>query len=366
MKAAAIWHAAVGRVEQQMFVLDQQPDSVMVEENLRQVGIDLTKIVRVSVRTPDMPRHAWLPRATERLVERIGLTLRADSLLDTVILVYGDSDATVAGAVAGQRLGIDVAHVEAGLRSGDRTMPEEGNRIIVDMLSAWHFATEPSAMRNLLLEGRRGEFVGNTMAQTLLRMVESTKLTRPPITGNYVLVTLHRPGNVDDPASLQRMLAAIGNLHSHVHAVWVLHPRTKDLLAKINVRPYEKIMMIDPMPYGEFVQYMRFATAVVTDSGGVQEETTVLGVPCITLRSTTERPITVTDGTNRLVPLRDPTDVTMLATVVRGIVQRKIDNGKPERKPLPVYWDDRVGERIIDSLLGWEPQWSNDANTGNG
>jgi UDP-N-acetylglucosamine 2-epimerase (non-hydrolysing) len=271
------------------------------------------------------------------------------------VFTVGDVNSTVAAALVAAKLGIRVAHVEAGLRSGDWSMPEEINRVVTDRLSDALFTTEPSAGDNLRAEGVPEEkihFVGNVMIDTLLRHRARAEEMDVPTgmgldAGDYILVTLHRPSNVDDPDRLAALLGALGQLTVGTgHPVVLpLHPRTServrrlgldDLLAPLHVLP--------PLRYLEFLGLMAEAALVVTDSGGIQEETTVLGVPCVTVRPNTERPATITHGTNRLFD-GDPSgllDVARTAMLERG------------EHRIPPLWDGHAAERIVDITLAME------------
>ena len=263
-------------------------------------------------------------------------------------LVVGDVTSTMACAIAARKLGVPVAHVEAGIRSGDRTMPEEINRLLTDSVSDWFFTTSETANENLRREGAAPErihFVGNTMIDTLLANLERL---RPPAfqdalslrPGEYVVTTLHRPSNVDDPHTLGRMLHAIAAASRGRTVVFPVHPRTARSLQALDGLP-DTVRTVEPQPYLEFVHLIRHALAVVTDSGGVSEETTVLGVPCMTLRDTTERPETVTIGTNALLGT-DP-----------AALQPAMDRLFAGRWPLggvPPLWDGRTGPRIVAAL----------------
>lgn len=245
---------------------------------------------------------------TARALERIEAAL--DELRPSLIVVPGDVNSTLASALAASKLGIPIAHLEAGLRSFDRTMPEEINRVLTDQVSRWCFTHSPEAEHNLKQEGIGDErifFVGNTMIDTLVRMLpraaQSDVLDRfGLVEGEYVLVTLHRPGLVDGPG-FERVVRALSRLASALPVVFPVHPRTRRRLASGGLHN-PGLLLTDPVGYLDFVALERHARAVLTDSGGVQEETTYLGVPCFTMRENTERPVTVTQGTNRLIGTR--------------------------------------------------------------
>jgi UDP-N-acetylglucosamine 2-epimerase (non-hydrolysing) len=269
------------------------------------------------------------------------------------VVVVGDVNSTLAGALAAVKLGLPVAHVEAGLRSFDRSMPEEINRVLTDAVSDLLFTTEPSANENLAREGipaERIHHVGNVMIDTLFRYrgraAESPILDRlglPP--RGYAVLTLHRPSNVDDEATLARLLAAVGRIQAEIPLVFPVHPRTRRRLEALNGRVPEMpgLHLAAPMPYLDFLQLMANARCVLTDSGGIQEETTALRVPCLTLRLNTERPITIARGTNRLVGV----DADRIYGAWREVAQGRWPAGE-----LPELWDGKAAERIVSVLLG--------------
>ncbi len=265
------------------------------------------------------------------------------------VVVVGDVNSTLACALTSVKLGIPVAHVESGLRSFDRSMPEEINRVLTDAISRWLFVTERSGQINLKNEGIPDErifFVGNVMIDTLLacreRSDESPILERLGLSGGgYAVLTLHRPSNVDDPLVLDGLLTAVERLQREVPVVFPVHPRTRKALGSLVGKPMPRLLLIDPLGYLDFVKLVAHSRLVLTDSGGLQEETTVLGVPCLTLRTTTERPATVEQGTNVLVGL-DP------AAIISCGIRALTTAPKPDR--LPEFWDGRAAERIIDIL----------------
>jgi UDP-N-acetylglucosamine 2-epimerase (non-hydrolysing) len=266
-------------------------------------------------------------------------------------LVVGDVNSTVGGALVAVKMGIPLAHVEAGLRSFDRTMPEEINRILTDAVSDYCFTTEPSANENLAREGvspDRIHYVGNVMIDSLFRFREraaaSTILgTLDLAPRGFALLTLHRPSNVDDPAALVRTLAGLEPIAQDLPIVFPVHPRTRERLKGVAWSPRHgaSLRLVDPQPYLDFLQLMANARCVLTDSGGIQEETTALGVPCLTLRTTTERPITVTQGTNRIVG----TDGAQIAVAWEQIRRSEWPAGR-----LPDLWDGKTAERIVTIL----------------
>lgn len=265
-----------------------------------------------------------------------------------VVVVVGDVNSTLAGALAAVKLGIPVAHVEAGLRSFDRSMPEEINRVLTDAISDFLFVSEPSGERNLLAEGvpqSRIFFVGNVMIDTLLRFraraERSGVLERLDLeAGNYAVATLHRPSNVDHLDSLAGLIAALAEIGRRMPVIFPVHPRTAQALASSGL-DLSGLRAIAPLGYLDFLRLMSRARLVLTDSGGIQEETTILQVPCLTLRANTERPVTIEEGTNRLAGL-DPSRIVEAAHAV-------LDSGPPSGR-VPALWDGRAGARVIQVL----------------
>jgi UDP-N-acetylglucosamine 2-epimerase (non-hydrolysing) len=275
--------------------------------------------------------------------ERLLLAQRSD-----LCLVVGDVTSTMACAIAAQKLGVKVAHVEGGIRSGDWTMPEEINRLVTDAITDFFFTTSDVANANLRGAGVREErihFVGNTMIDTLLANLDRLQ---PPdfwealglVKGDYLVVTLHRPSNVDAAHRLEPLLGAIHTGARGLPVIFPVHPRTARTLREVIDLP-SGIVLVDPQPYLEFIYLVKHARAVITDSGGITEETTVLGVPCLTLRNTTERPETVTQGTNVLVG----TDPASLGPVLDCLFAGAWKSGT-----IPEKWDGRTGERIVGLL----------------
>ena len=263
------------------------------------------------------------------------------------VVVPGDVNSTLAAALAAAKLDIPIAHLEAGLRSFDRTMPEEINRVLVDQLSSWCFIHSPEARTNLTREGIDGgriRFVGNTMIDTLVglrpRIAESTIHARLGVgRGDYLLVTLHRPALVDGPL-LDPVVTRLSEISRRVPVVFPAHPRTRARLAQ-SAFDAPDLRLIDPIGYIDFLALEMFAAGVLTDSGGVQEETTFLGVPCFTLRDNTERPITITHGTNRLLGLRPDA----IAEIPRWLALHAVSL---DRVP---GWDGKAAVRVADVLL---------------
>ena len=270
-----------------------------------------------------------------------------------LVLVYGDVNSTVAATLVCAKLGTKIAHVEAGLRSFDRTMPEEINRLVTDQLADLLLIPSEEAEGNLLREGVARDkihFVGNVMIDTLRTLLPQARM--PAISGlgdRYALVTLHRPSNVDEPDSLRRILQTLTTISENLQIVFPVHPRTKARIESLGYRfeNSDRFFAIPPTGYLECLALQQRATVVVTDSGGLQEETTALGVPCLTVRENTERPITVTHGTNTLVG----TDMSLLLSEVSKVL---IGKGKGGR--IPPLWDGRASKRIADIVLGVETE----------
>jgi len=268
-----------------------------------------------------------------------------------LVIVVGDVNSTLACALVCAKVGIKVAHVESGLRSSDRTMPEEINRILTDQLADLHFTPSRDAGDNLLREGipvEKIHFVGNVMIDTLVRMLpfanEISVLEQYNLNaGKYILVTLHRPANVDHPRILFGIMSALVETSRNIPVIFPVHPRTRrNIEAMGHFSAGSGLFMVDPLGYLEFLSLERNACLVVTDSGGVQEETTFLGVPCLTVRPNTERPITISQGTNRLVGNSQAEILTA--------IQDTLDSEKAPNQ-LPQYWDGHASERIARIIL---------------
>jgi UDP-N-acetylglucosamine 2-epimerase (non-hydrolysing) len=273
--------------------------------------------------------------------EEVVLKTRPD-----LILVYGDVNSTVAAALVGTKLGIKVGHVEAGLRSFDREMPEEINRLVTDQLADFLFTPSSDADENLKREGIGPEkiyLVGNLMIDTLIRLLEQAWL--PELNGisgsSYGLVTLHRPSNVDEPSMLRQVVETLNELSERLPIVFPMHPRTRKRIedSGLELANTARLMLLEPLGYLQFLALQRGATVVVTDSGGVQEETTYLGIPCLTVRSNTERPITVELGTNTLVGQ----DMSRLKTEMHRVL-----DGAAKTGTVPPLWDGLAAERLAE------------------
>jgi UDP-N-acetylglucosamine 2-epimerase (non-hydrolysing) len=273
-----------------------------------------------------------------------------------VVVVVGDVNSTVAASLVAAKMSIPIAHVEAGLRSFDRAMPEEINRLVTDAISDYFFVTEKSGEENLRREGvdpDRIFFVGNVMIDTLLRFrnkaAESSVLERLGLAPRtFAVVTLHRPSNVDDSMQLAKLIAMLNDLGRELKIVFPVHPRTSERIYAAGLR-VDNLLVIPPQSYLDFLRLTSEARLVLTDSGGIQEETTILQVPCLTLRETTERPVTIEHGTNYLVG----TNPNAILEAARALLEQPMPSGK-----IPSLWDGKAAERIVDTLerlasTGW-------------
>jgi UDP-N-acetylglucosamine 2-epimerase (non-hydrolysing) len=286
---------------------------------------------------------------TARVME--GLDQIFDNTLPGAVMVYGDVNSTLAASLVASKRHILWLHVEAGLRSGDRTMPEELNRLVTDQLSDLLFTHSRSASKNLMNEGvpsERIKFVGNVMIDTLQKMLPraeaESSLDVLGLPAHFALVTLHRPSNVDDPERLVWLMRYLSGLAERIPIVFPVHPRTRarlDNIAAPDLPP--TLILLEPMDYLRFILLQKQAAFVITDSGGIQEETTALGTPCLTLRTTTERPVTVDVGTNSLVG-EDPAKLDPFIDAILA--------GSYKTGDLPELWDGKAGERIADILAG--------------
>ncbi len=275
-----------------------------------------------------------------------------------LLIVVGDVNSTLAGALVANKMNIPLAHIESGLRSFDNSMPEEYNRTLTDKITQYFFVTEETALNNLKYEGipeNKLFFVGNTMIDTLVaykdKIEQSTIIEDLSISSKrYILLTMHRPGNVDEPSGLEKIIRVIETLHdnySHIikNIVFPIHPRTKNsfkkhsLWDKINALSYLKL--IKPQSYLNFQKLINHAIIVITDSGGVQEETTYLNIPCITLRPTTERPCTMWKGSNILLPFNERIICEYIGSIL---------NTPTKKSQIPPLWDGKATERIVDVL----------------
>jgi len=276
-----------------------------------------------------------------------------DELLDDrdsrLVVVVGDVNSTMACSLVAVKRGIPVAHVEAGLRSRDRSMPEEINRLVTDAVSELLFATSPDALENLAAEGiprSKVYLVGNPMIDTLKRHLPEARRRRTAERfglkdRSYGLVTLHRPANVDRPEPLLNFLTALQALSLRLPILFPVHPRTRERLERIGFKPGEGFLLSEPLGYLDFLSLMATARFLLTDSGGIQEETTALGIPCLTLRENTERPITISEGTNQLLGVNPAS--------IQPAVEELLAGRTPEPR-CPALWDGHAGERIAAEI----------------
>ena len=341
VKATPVMRALRGRAEQMLVHTGQHYDAAMSRALFDDLGLP----------RPDLDLQVGSGTASAQTGR---IMLRLDPLFPRyrpeVCVVYGDVTSTLAAALAAAQHGVPVAHVEAGLRSNDRTMPEERNRILTDHVADWLFTPSRDANDNLAREGvaaDRVHLVGNVMIDSLRRLLPRTdtaavlrRLAVPP-DARYALVTLHRPSTVDGSGVLPRILGVLAEVSTHWPVVFPVHPRTRTRLDALGVAA-DGLRLTEPLGYLDFLALEKGATVVVTDSGGVQEETTWLGVPCLTVRDATERPVTVTVGTNTLVS-RDPGRL-------REAIESVLAGGGPPARGRPDLWDGRAAERIARVL----------------
>jgi UDP-N-acetylglucosamine 2-epimerase (non-hydrolysing) len=335
-KLAPVHRAGVARgIEQVIVHTGQHYDESLSYSFFESLGIPLPNFNL----TVGSASHA---QQTARIMERLEPVLLEQS--PDWVVVYGDVNSTLAAAVVASKIGQRIAHVEAGLRSGDRSMPEEINRLVTDRLASLLLTPSRDADARLREEGEPDEeivFVGNVMVDTLMRAVGISGLHRPASIGSDapIAVTLHRPSNVDDPSRLGRIMASLCEVAKKRPVIFPAHPRTLAKLAETGIAT-DGIVMQGPVAYEEMLALVMRSAAVITDSGGLQEETTVLGIPCFTLRDNTERPITIAEGTNQLV-----LDMALIPSLVAGLPL------SPPRRKVPEGWDGQAGPRIIQALL---------------
>jgi len=292
--------------------------------------------------------HAGQTGAVMVKLEQVMLQLKPD-----LVLVVGDVNSTLATALVASKLHVPLAHVEAGLRSFDRSMPEEINRIVTDALADYLFVTESSGQENLLREGippDRIHLVGNVMIDSLLSHLKKARhsdiLSRLNLDHQaYALLTLHRPGNVDVKETFTGILSALERIEKRIPVIYPIHPRSKKRLEQFQfndrIGKMKNLKLVDPLGYLDFLHLMQQAKFVMSDSGGIQEETTVLGIPCLTLRNNTERPVTVELGTNIIVGV-DPEKIVEQSD--------RILAGNPKQGTIPPLWDGKAAQRIVDIL----------------
>jgi UDP-N-acetylglucosamine 2-epimerase (non-hydrolysing) len=341
IKMAALMHEIRQRpsIDAQLVHTGQHHSPEMSDDFFRELDIPEPDLnLAVSQGTPTEQTAAIMTS-----MERVFLDRRPD-----VLVVVGDVTSTLAASLVAAKLGIRIAHVEAGLRSFDRAMPEEINRIITDAVSNYLFVTEPSGEENLRREGVAGDkifVVGNVMIDTLLRFRakanESDVLERLKLREReYAIATLHRPSNVDDAKQITALIGVLSEIATRLPVIFPVHPRTRQRIEALGLAT-PGIQLIGPQGYLDFMRLMASSRIVLTDSGGIQEETTILQVPCLTLRENTERPVTITQGTNQLVGTK-PENILKAAHEV-------LDSEYPANR-VPDLWDGRAAARILDVL----------------
>ena len=343
MKAAPVIRALGERgVRQTVIHTGQHYDAAMSDVFFRDLGLP----------EPDMNLGVGSgTQATQTAALMVALEGAFGEVRPSLAVVYGDINSTLAAAVVAAKLLVPLAHVEAGLRSFDDTMPEEINRRVTDLLSELLFVTSPEGVDNLTATGIdrvKIHLVGNPMIDTLLANLDRFDAPRARALvglgdGPYAVATLHRPSNVDAADSADRIVAAVNGLADLLPLVLPLHPRGRQMLEAAGLASSDRLKVVEPLGYVDFISLVRGAAIVLTDSGGIQEETTILGVPCLTVRPNTERPITITHGTNRLVT---PEEVVPMARQV-------LANGVAAPADGPPLWDGHAGERIADLVKGW-------------
>jgi UDP-N-acetylglucosamine 2-epimerase (non-hydrolysing) len=339
MKAAPVYAALANceRVRQTLVHSGQHYDFNMSDVFFKQLGLPCPDI-NLQVGSGS---HAQQTAQIMSRFEEVILEHKPD-----IVVVYGDVNSTVAAALVCAKLLVPVAHVEAGLRSFDRTMPEEINRILTDQISALLFTPSLDGNENLSREGvapDKVKMVGNVMIDTLVRMLPETGARiNSDLPARFALVTLHRPSNVDDIPWLSSMLQELTKISSELPIHFPVHPRTRERLQQAGVNGHTStLQLMDPLPYLDFLALQTRATVVITDSGGIQEETTYLGVPCLTVRENTERPVTTQIGTNILVGR----SIDRLREEVQ-----KIQRGETKQGQIPALWDGKAAERIATIL----------------
>jgi len=360
MKLAPVVRALSGRSDLRYRIVHtgQHYDEAMNDVFFAQLGIPAPDVhLEVGSGSHAVQTARILERYEAHLIER-----RPDATV-----VFGDVNSTVACALAAVKLGIPVAHVEAGLRSFDRSMPEEINRLLTDAIASLLLVTEPSGLENLRREGvseDKIKLVGNVMIDTLRAYLPEARAKQTARTlglspKQYGVVTLHRPSNVDDPATLTELVKTLRSFSEELPLVFAVHPRTRASAERAGIGPLlapgqDRFICVGPQPYIENLSLVADAAVVFTDSGGLQEETTVLGVPCITMRDNTERPITIERGSSRLVG-NDPGRLRAAFRDLRA--------GRWKTSQEIPLWDGRAGERVADALAAWLATRSNQTST---
>lgn len=339
MKVAPVLRGLAGRAEVELVHTGQHYDDEMSRGFFTDLGLP----------PPDINLGVGSGTHAEQTAGvMVAFEARVAETRPDAVVVVGDVNSTLAAALVATKLQIPVAHVEAGLRSHDWTMPEEVNRVLTDRVATWLFTPSEDADANLLAEGipaDRISLVGNVMIDTLLEHLPAAEQRAPElrrrfgVEDDFALLTLHRPSNVDEVARLAVLLDTVGDLGGGLPVVFPVHPRTRIRLARLTLPP--NIRVVEPLGYPDFIGLLAASRLVLSDSGGVQEEASVLGIPCLTLRDTTERPITVTLGTNRVVG----TDADEVLSAARSALSHP---WAPAEIPL---WDGKAGERIAGVLL---------------
>jgi UDP-N-acetylglucosamine 2-epimerase (non-hydrolysing) len=341
MKAAPV-HAALAEagVEQKLVHTGQHYDASMSDVFFEQLGMPEPD-VNLNVGSGS---HSAQTAEVMKRIEPVLIDAQPDW-----VLVYGDVNSTLAATLVAAKLRIRAAHVEAGLRSRDRSMPEEINRIVTDHIADLLFTPSEDGDENLLAEGiprERIHRVGNVMIDSLVRLLPRAREAWPRIRkdlslSRYALLTLHRPSNVDDPATLLPIVESLAKISARIATVFPVHPRTRASLMRLGVPLPDSFRLTEPLGYVDFLALQEHATVVITDSGGIQEETTFLGVPCLTMRTNTERPVTTVLGTNTLVG----NDVDRLAAAVDDVLA-----GRGRVGAVPPLWDGHAAQRIASIL----------------
>jgi UDP-N-acetylglucosamine 2-epimerase (non-hydrolysing) len=351
MKVAPVWQA----------VAEQTDHHQLLVHTGQHYDVNMSDIFFTDLGLPAPDRNLGVGSDTHARQTAAVMVAFEDVVRETepdLVLVYGDVNSTVAAALVSAKLHVPVGHVEAGLRSFDRTMPEEINRLLTDQIADLLLTPSPDADENLVREGvprRKIHRVGNIMIDSLVRALPIARRSDVLATlglepGSYAVLTMHRPSNVDDDGMLRAWLRVLARLSRRLPVVFPIHPRTRERIEGLDVdRGEGELRMIEPLGYVDFLRLMSQARIVLTDSGGIQEETSYLGIPCLTLRENTERPITVELGTNTLVGQ----DVDLLAERFHAILDgdRSWDRRPPGGIPL---WDGETAERIVEVLRAWQ------------
>lgn len=309
----------------------------------------------LGIKTPDV-YFKLTPTSQVGIISQIMLQMEAYFLKESpdLVLVPGDVNSSMACAVVASRLGIPVGHIESGLRSYDKTMPEEVNRIIIDDISDLFFVTEPSGVDNLIKEGKdpkKINYVGNTMIDSLVAFlpeIEQSKIgdEHGLSSDDFVLATFHRPHNVDNEANLSVIVDLLNSVSKEKKVVFPIHPRTRKKLEEFSLakKLSSDVLLVPPLGYFDFIYLIKNSSVCVTDSGGIQEETTYLQTPCLTVRPNTERPITITKGTNTLVEL----DIDQIMPYIKEIIRGEYKKGE-----IPELWDGKASERIVKEISSY-------------